>query len=381
MYTIEDLFDKRYVIGTKLEQILEERSYTKAELCKRAGISRPTLDKMLAGTLTSKTNYEKHITKILDCLSFSPDMLLGKVYNEYNRTRAIRNVLRISSEEIARATGISLGRLKEIEAGEEASVAELRDIALCLSVSVNCLQGTNFFEPQIATLDDFIRYDSQSEIEDLSGFWGHIGILPSNMNEFLWFPITGSVRKQVYNMMNRDRMAVPCMNNKVLFLNMQNIKEIILLDDACDQPAYVNWDYHVDCGEIPLVIYDALADYLYEGDIEEGDEKLSPKFRAFLQELTKDKGWSENDLYNMIELSNIYYVDGNVRTIDIAFSQAEMISSEISCLYDFGETADLEDILYCEDINGAEIIINMKNVSMLELPLLKLEEAINQNKL
>ena len=60
MYTIEDLFDKRYVIGTKLEQILEERSYTKAELCKRAGISRPTLDKMLAGTLTSKTNYEKH---------------------------------------------------------------------------------------------------------------------------------------------------------------------------------------------------------------------------------------------------------------------------------------------------------------------------------
>ena len=34
-----------------------------------------------------------------------------------------------------------------------------------------------------------------------------------------------------------------------------------------------------------------------------------------------------------------------------------------------------------KDINGAEIIINMKNVSMLELPLLKLEEAINQNKL
>ena len=38
MYNVEDLFDKRCVIGTKLEQILEERSYTKAELCKRAGV-------------------------------------------------------------------------------------------------------------------------------------------------------------------------------------------------------------------------------------------------------------------------------------------------------------------------------------------------------
>ena len=216
MYDIEDLFDKRCVIGANLEQILEERNYTKAELCKKAGVSRPTLDKLLAGTLTSKTNYEKHISKILDCLSINPDILLGNVKNEYSRTRAIRNILRISSEEIAQATGITLSRLKEIESGEKASIAELRDVAICLSVSVSCLLGLNFFEPQIATLDDCIRYNKLSEMENLSGFWGHVGILLNNIDKFLWFPITGSVRESIYNAMNDDKIVIPCMNNKVL---------------------------------------------------------------------------------------------------------------------------------------------------------------------
>lgn len=381
MYNIEDLFDKRCVVGTKLDQILENRNYTKAELCKRSGVSRPTLDKLLAGTLTNKTNYEKHISKILDCLSITPDILLGNVCNEYNRTRAIRSMLRISSEEIAEATEIPLTRLKEIEAGEEATIAELRDISLCLSVSVNCLMGMNFFEPQIATLDYFIRYSEQGMIEDLSGFWGHVGILLSNTEHFLWFPITRGVRKMVYRMMNSERIVIPCMNNKLLFLNMQNIKEIILLDEACDSPDYVNWDEHVDCGEFPLVIYDAIEDYIYCEEIGEDNSMLSSKFKKILDELVQDRGWTEEDLYDMTTLSNIYYIDGKIRTVDIEFGKDETISPEISCVYDFGESADAENVLYCEDINGAEILINMKNVSMLELPLLKVEKAINAHEI
>lgn len=377
MYDIEDLFDKRCVIGANLEQILEERNYTKAELCKKAGVSRPTLDKLLAGTLTSKTNYEKHISKILDCLSINPDILLGNVKNEYSRTRAIRNILRISSEEIAQATGITLSRLKEIESGEKASIAELRDVAICLSVSVSCLLGSNFFEPQIATLDDCIRYNKLSEMENLSGFWGHVGILLNNIDKFLWFPITGSVRESIYNAMNDDRIVIPCMNNKVLLLNMHNVKEILLLDDACDQPEFVNWDSTVDCGEFPLVIYDALEDYLYCEDDEIGmDGILSSKLKAFLEGLVENKGWSEEDIYEMTALSNIYYIDGKIRTVNIDFGQGETISDEISCIYDFGEAAVSGNVLYCDDVNGAELLINMKNVSMLELPLLKLENAI-----
>lgn len=61
MYTLEDLFDRRSPVGTRLEQILIEKKCTKAELSKKTGVSRPTIDKVLSGTITSKKNYETHM--------------------------------------------------------------------------------------------------------------------------------------------------------------------------------------------------------------------------------------------------------------------------------------------------------------------------------
>ena len=49
MYTLEDLFDRRSPVGTRLEQILMEKKCTKAELSKKTGVSRPTIDKVLSG--------------------------------------------------------------------------------------------------------------------------------------------------------------------------------------------------------------------------------------------------------------------------------------------------------------------------------------------
>ena len=59
MYKIEDLFDQRSILGAKLEQLLKQKGYTKKQLCEESGVSRPTIDKLIAGTLTSKNNYEK----------------------------------------------------------------------------------------------------------------------------------------------------------------------------------------------------------------------------------------------------------------------------------------------------------------------------------
>lgn len=89
------------------------------------------------------------MAKIMEYLSISADMLLGNIKNKYIRTREISNLMKVSSKEIAKATGIPLTRLMEIDAGENATLAELRDIAMCLSVSVKCLLGENFFEPQM----------------------------------------------------------------------------------------------------------------------------------------------------------------------------------------------------------------------------------------
>ena len=103
MYSVGDLFDRRSVVGIRLEKIIIDRGYTKVEISKKVGVSRPTLDKLLAGTSTSKINYEKHMAKIMEYLSISADMLLGNIKNKYIRTREIRNLMKVSSKEIAKA--------------------------------------------------------------------------------------------------------------------------------------------------------------------------------------------------------------------------------------------------------------------------------------
>ena len=372
MTNLIDLFDKRSIVGTKLENVILELGYTKKDLCERAGLSRPTLDKLLAGTLTSKTNYEKHIVKVMDCLSITPNILLGNIKNEYNRTRELKNIMKISSEQISRATNIPLERLRAIEAGEEASLAELRDIAMCFSVSVSCLKGDNFFEPQISQLDLFVNMCDKPGKGKISGFWGHIGV---NLygTKMLWFPITSSVREMIYNVMDNDRIVIPCMNNKLLYLNMQHVKEIVLLDDNCDTPQYIEWDYHVSNGEIPLVLYEALEDYI----LDENDEELmSKKLKKCLHNFIEEKELSEAALEGMIFCSYVYYADGSMRPIEIDFTQNESIAEEIEKTYLYEEVECTKNILYCTDNGGAEVIFNMKKIVMIEMPLLKVENKI-----
>ena len=118
MDEIDILFDNRSVVGARLEKLLGEREYTKSGFCKECGISRPTLDKILSGTIGSMTNYEKHMRKILNRLSITPEMLIGDSSKAHSRTRQLRTLLNIKKEEIAAAIEISVDRLDEIEAGE-----------------------------------------------------------------------------------------------------------------------------------------------------------------------------------------------------------------------------------------------------------------------
>lgn len=374
MRSVDDLFDRRAVVGTKLERILEERDYTKAKLCREAGISRPTLDKVLAGTITSKTNYEKHLTKILKCMSLTPDMLLGTIQHAFIRSKEIRKVTRISEEGVSKATGIPLRRLKEIEAGETASIVELRDIALCLSTSVRGLLGEGIFGVQLAKWEDILTPLPEEQGFGLHGFWGHIGILPVGEDRHTWYPITGGTRERIYQSLGEPYLVVPCMNNRVLLLNMDNIKEIVLLDEACDKPDFTNWDSGVDCGEIPLVFYEALEDYfLYQGNAYI-DDVLSPSFQRWLACVLREKGWSEQEAYQWIHQSVIHFVEGKTSNLSIQFGERESLSTIVSCLYDLEEPLERE--VYFEEGNGAELIINMKQVTFLDLPLLEVEEAI-----
>lgn len=371
MGKIEDLFEVRCNVGAKLENILRDRKITKADLCRGTGVSRPTIDKILDGSITNVTNYDKHINKIMKFLDITPDYLLGNIRK--NRTKNIREILSESIDLISEMTDIPIERLKDIEAGAEATIVELRDIALCLNTSVNALLGNNFFDIQISQMDLLVDDCDEDDLEEASGFWGHVGIVLNNASKCQWYPITSRTRQHIYYNMNKDFIVIPCMNNKVLYLNMENVNKIILLDDDDDAPGNLDWNSEISAGEIPLVIYEALPDY--ECDEE---DTMSEKFYECIEKIIEKYGWDEENLVEITDFVSIYYKDGKINHRDINFDREENISDIVSYIYSYDDADLMDKVIYYTDYQEMENIVVLKNIAMIELPFIALENAINE---
>lgn len=169
MRDFEKLFDSRYVIGCKLEQLIKNRSYTKKSVCDGVGISRPTLDKLIAGDVTNKINFEKHMTKLLAFLSVTPNELLGGIDNPYNQARNLRDILHLNLDELSHKSGVSIENLEKIEAGENIPLTDLRDVAMMLGTSVLGLLGNNYFRTTVNSFSYLINEKAQT-IRSVSGF-------------------------------------------------------------------------------------------------------------------------------------------------------------------------------------------------------------------
>ena len=266
MYDMNDLFNYRDVVGCKLNQIIGSHKYTKSNVCTGAGISRPTLDKLLNGEVTNKTNFEKHISKLLAFLSLTPSELMGGIANPFTDSKTLRDALRLDLQQLSQRCGLSIDELQKIEAGEDVPLAELRDVAYCLGTGVTGVLGDGYFQTLVSSMDYFVKNDPTT-IQSPGGFWGHLGILVQGQPKYLWFPITAYTRQLVYKNSTEKYMAIPCMDNSLLLINCDRIEELVLLDEACDSPVDMDWDSTVSEGEIPAVVYEAFDDYMTYKDV------------------------------------------------------------------------------------------------------------------
>ncbi len=76
MMMFDELFDQRGLVASKLKDCIRDKGYTKVSFAKKTEISRPTLDKLLNGSIDSKTTFDRHLQKILKTMNMSVDELL-----------------------------------------------------------------------------------------------------------------------------------------------------------------------------------------------------------------------------------------------------------------------------------------------------------------
>lgn len=74
--TFDILFEQRILVAEKLKECLRQSGFTKVSFSKKTGISRPTLDRLLNGTIDSKSTFDKHLQKILFVLDMKAEDLL-----------------------------------------------------------------------------------------------------------------------------------------------------------------------------------------------------------------------------------------------------------------------------------------------------------------
>ena len=73
MMKFDELFEQRALVASKLKECIKDKGYTKVAFAGKAGISRPTLDKLLNGAVDSKSSFDRHLQKILKTLNMSVD--------------------------------------------------------------------------------------------------------------------------------------------------------------------------------------------------------------------------------------------------------------------------------------------------------------------
>lgn len=304
---------------------------------------------------------------------------MGGIANPYTGAKHLRQSFHFDLPELSKLTGLSVEELQKIEAGEEAPLKDLRDVAACLGTGVRGVLGDGYFQTQISTMDLLFPNDPTT-INSPGGFWGHLGILLNGQAKYLWFPITAYTRNLIYQNRTEKYWAIPCMDNSLLVINCANITALALLDDACDQPADMDWDYTVSSGEIPSVVYEAFDDYLEYKDSNgsPADFGLSETLVGAIENIITQKKIDpekfEADLYT----ATILFANGRTQTLALSNDDADDLAITVSQIYETGELLS-EELVEIDTLDENEVLINFKNISMIKLPLVLTEEILAEN--
>ncbi len=89
------LFEQRKLVGEKLKDCIRSSGFTKVSFSKKTDISRPTLDRLLRGTIDNKSTFDRHLQKILDALNLTADQLLS--YSPSKETKEVEAVYSLNA--------------------------------------------------------------------------------------------------------------------------------------------------------------------------------------------------------------------------------------------------------------------------------------------
>lgn len=361
------LFEKRSLVGKKINQFLQEKNITKSELCEKTKISRPTLNKIIKGEISNQSTYNTHIEKILNYINITPIEILNDKALTISKNLSSYINTALTTKDISEKSGLKESDLNKWIAGEEVPNSyELSKLATVLGTSSRCLMKDSIFGHQTA-LPNFI-FSIDKNNKNLSGFWGHIGIQLPHEETYKLYPVSeASYSKCFDDMQNKKNIVFPTLNNRVIFVNQDNIDRIVLIDDDCDiedEDAIITNKENA----YPQEFYDNALEIIWEEELDLPNEIVEK-----IQKIMQENDWEEEDILELVDRTFIHFKNGRIIKLS-PYSFKDLCLS-------FESNYDLEDDdspIYITENTGAESFFQIRNISIIDAPLNQIEEAINE---
>ena len=357
-----DLFRRQKIVAARLRVIIAERGINKVTLANGAGISRPTLNKLLDGKMDANLSYAYFMEKVCAYLEITPEDLMAHIKNPYVQVESLCSLTKIDEERLCEECGIAKERLQEIKAGGEASIAEIRNLAMSLEVSTFDLLGLSPFKPQTSLSPEHFWVSDKPNC-DMYCHWGYVGIKVNG--ETAWHPITRATAFCIDAWLEEELVTIPCLDNTLLFINTRNIEAVYLTTELTDPCA-------PSCKFYPPVYYEAVEEYM---DAYNAGKELDPaRFPASLINLMDD-AFSENidECRALYEQSDLVCVCGsNGRREEYLAVRPESLDGIIVNafnVYLHGDTGLDDRVLSFRTHSDLFVYYRIENIAYMELPL------------
>lgn len=281
----------------------------------------------------------------------------------------------LTQSQLAERVGTTQQTIARWEAGKvEPNLAALRDLAICLSTSVDhLLDRKPVFEHQTTDPLSWLAGDK-------SGYWGNIGIRFPNSEFSTWYPITTLTMERMHgalaNLEKESWIVFQTLNNKMVICRPAELHSIMFLDEADDG---VEGDWEVGPDDVegwPREIYECLEflmwDALGAGSDGEGfSEKLVTVAKSLIEEHQLD----EEKLMAMCVQTRVVHTNGVTRRLHVSTRQL----ADAMFHFDLGaEYLDIE-MLHLDDNDGDRpVFLPLNQISLLEFPLIALSEGMKR---
>lgn len=181
-----------------------------------------------------------------------------------------------------------------------------------------------------------------------------------------WYPVTSGEAERLTNVLSSSDNGwalVSTLNNRLLALNVAQLKRVSLVDDAEDQIAddwELGWDSYQ--GHSPE-IYKGLEDRFFSSE-EEFSNGYSETLRHAVEDLIETHRMTEETATNLLLETHIHFTDGtekslSVEPIDLAQIAFE-VESELYGVFSFDEEG-----------LGRSFHIPPSQIRLIDMPLLK----------